>query len=198
MNIVAPDTRTTLLLNIAWQPVTTITARAAFTHLLKQRITALDKNNSVFSNLDSWNKMGCFYEDQPVLRSAKNVWPIPTIIIITNKFFRRPKKKKLDLVDMAKICENTCQYCFEKFPLSELTIDHIRPKSLGGIDQHSNRVLACRRCNLQKSNHSPWYDKNGKIPLPPTIPSLILNPKQIRKEWEFFISEYKYLDNIAS
>ena len=187
MNAVTANTKTTLLLNNAWMPITTITARAAFSHLYKKRISALDKNGNIFHSLDSWNELGEFYDDQPCLRSQKNEWPIPTIIVVTSKFFRKPKKKKLTLYDLAKMCDYTCQYCFNKFPLKELTIDHVNPKSKGGKDDHDNRVLCCRPCNAKKSNHTPWFDKHGNIPVPPSIPALMLNSPKLREEWAPFI-----------
>lgn len=149
MKPITANTKTTLLLNTAWQPITMVTARAAFGHLLKKRISALDKNGSIFHSLDSWNELGEFYEDQPALPSVKRDYPIPTIIVVNSKFFRKPKKKKLTLFDLAKICEYKCQYCFEKTPIKYLTIDHVHPKSRGGSDEHDNRVLACKNAILK-------------------------------------------------
>ena len=187
MNAVTANTKTTLLLNNAWQPITVVTARAAFSHLHKKRISALDKDSNVFHSLDSWNTLGAYYDDQPFLRSAHAAWPIPTVIIVTSKFFRKPKKKKLTLFDLAKLCDYTCQYCFEKFPLKSLSIDHVHPKSKGGEDHHDNRVLSCLKCNREKGNVIPWLNKNGEIPNPPSIPALMLNAEKIRPEWNSFL-----------
>lgn len=189
MNIVSSEHKTTLLLNNAWQPINTISARAAFTHLLKGNVTALDKNGATFNSLSAWNSLAEYHSDQPAIRSAKQAWPIPTIIVVTSKFFRRPKKLKLSVVDLAKIHNHTCQYCLQKFPLSQLTIDHVFPKSKGGQDVHENRVLACHSCNTKKSSITPWYDINGKIPKPPEIPAVIVGSSHIRKEWLTFISQ---------
>jgi 5-methylcytosine-specific restriction endonuclease McrA len=187
MNAVSATTKTTLLLNNAWQPITVVTARASFQHLFKKRISALDKNASIFHSLDSWNSQAEYHDDQPFLRSSHAAWPIPTVIVVSSKFFRKPKKKKLTLFDLAKICDHTCQYCFEKFPLKQLSIDHLIPRSKNGTDEHDNRVLCCRACNLAKGNFQPWYDKNGDIPKAPQIPALMLNAPIIRPEWMNFL-----------
>ena len=171
MNIVDCNTRTTLLLNNAWQPITAITAKAAFAHLLSQNVTALDKNNNLFDSIEKWNNYAEFYEDQPVLRSAKRSWPIPTIIIVTSKFFKKPKKKKLSLAEL----------------IADLTIDHIKPKSKGGTDEHENRTLACLDCNQKKSDHSPFFNIKNEIVKAPVIPNLFLQVSKIRKEWKSFI-----------
>lgn len=190
MNVVNPNSKTTLLLNNAWQPISMITARAAFTHLIKNRVVSLDQNSNLFHSFDTWNSLASLYDDQPFLRSAKTSWAIPTIMVVSAKFFSKPKKTKLSLFDLARIHDNTCQYCLERHSINDLTVDHIHPKSKGGTDDHSNRVLACRPCNSRKSSHTPWYDINGNIPSPPVIPNspmLYLSRNKIRKEWESFL-----------
>lgn len=187
MQAVTANTKTTLLLNNAWQPITVVTARSAFSHLHKKRISALDKNSGVFHSLESWNSLAEYYEDQPMLKSAHAQWAIPTVIVVTSRFFRRPKKKKLSLAELAKLCDYTCQYCFDKFPLKELSIDHIKPKSKGGGNELQNVCLSCIKCNHEKGSSTPWFDKNGDIPNPPSIPSLIMNTSHIRPEWQGFL-----------
>jgi 5-methylcytosine-specific restriction endonuclease McrA len=46
----------------------------------------------------------------------------------------------------------TCQYCGKK---SDLTIDHIIPRSRGGKDTWDNVVVACLRCNVVKGSRTP-------------------------------------------
>jgi 5-methylcytosine-specific restriction endonuclease McrA len=192
MKAVTPNEKTTLLLNNAWMPITTVSARAAFFHLWKKRVTALDKNSNTFHGIETWNALAEFHEDQPYMRSASGAWPIPTVIVVTSKFFRRPKKKRLSLYELAKLCDFKCQYCFEKLSIKELTLDHVYPKSKGGGDHHENLVLACRCCNRAKGSIFPFYDKNGEIPSPPIIPALLLNTSVIRSEWVPFIRNINY------
>jgi 5-methylcytosine-specific restriction endonuclease McrA len=88
---------------------------------------------------------------------------------------------------LAKICNYTCQYCFEKFPLKQLSIDHVQPRSKGGEDVHDNRVISCLNCNRAKGSFIPFFDKNGEIPKPPQIPALMLNAEKIRPEWNYYL-----------
>lgn len=43
--------------------------------------------------------------------------------------------------------------------LTDLTIDHVRPKSNGGEDRTTNCIPACQRCNQDKSSQEwvAWY-----------------------------------------
>ena len=52
----------------------------------------------------------------------------------------------------------TCVYCGETYELSELTLDHVRPRSNGGETISSNCVPACRSCNQSKGSEewSSW------------------------------------------
>jgi hypothetical protein len=44
-----------------------------------------------------------------------------------------------------------CQYCDRQFEASQLTIDHLVPLALGGVDETVNYVTACAACNQQKA-----------------------------------------------
>ena len=48
-----------------------------------------------------------------------------------------------------------CAYCGEEFAESELTRDHIIPRSQNGKDTWENCVTACRDCNLDKAGRTP-------------------------------------------
>lgn len=49
----------------------------------------------------------------------------------------------------------TCRYCGGKAPDVILTVDHVLPVALGGTDDPSNLVAACRDCNAGKSSTAP-------------------------------------------
>ncbi|MEM6447857.1 MAG: HNH endonuclease [Cyanobacteria bacterium J06642_2] len=60
----------------------------------------------------------------------------------------------------------TCQYCGRT---SRLTIDHVIPRSRGGVHSWENVVAACEPCNNRKSNRTP---EEAGMPLayPPKAP----------------------------
>ncbi len=47
---------------------------------------------------------------------------------------------------------NTCQYCGEALPSSDLTLDHVIPRSRGGNSTWENLVACCHACNRRKGN----------------------------------------------
>jgi ferredoxin len=50
---------------------------------------------------------------------------------------------------------HACRYCGGVAPDVVLTVDHVTPVSLGGSDDPSNLVAACKDCNAGKSSSSP-------------------------------------------
>lgn len=61
-----------------------------------------------------------------------------------------------------------CFYCGKKMLSKDghgddLTLDHFIPLSKGGTNHHTNYVLACRSCNLEKADQLPnskdWIKK---------------------------------------
>ena len=45
-----------------------------------------------------------------------------------------------------------CQFCLRSLDLAELTIDHLVPLALGGLDEITNYVTCCRSCNNLKAD----------------------------------------------
>jgi 5-methylcytosine-specific restriction endonuclease McrA len=62
---------------------------------------------------------------------------------------------------------NLCQYCGKEFKQSDLSMDHVVPKSLGGEKKWSNIVTACKRCNGKKSNQT--LKESGMVLLRPPV-----------------------------
>ena len=48
-----------------------------------------------------------------------------------------------------------CLYCGGKFEPSELTFDHVIPRSRGGGSGYENIASACTPCNSRKANRTP-------------------------------------------
>lgn len=56
----------------------------------------------------------------------------------------------------------TCQYCAGEYKASELTFDHVQPRSHGGRTTWANIVSSCSPCNLRKGGRTP---KQAHMPL---------------------------------
>lgn len=63
----------------------------------------------------------------------------------------------------------TCQYCSQKPPIHQLTMDHVIPIVKGGKKSWENITTACRACNLKKGGRTP-EEANMKIKQLPKQP----------------------------
>jgi len=54
-----------------------------------------------------------------------------------------------------KLHDNACYYCGDPAD----TVDHIKPRHLGGTDHRDNLVAACADCNYGWTQQIPWRDK---------------------------------------
>jgi len=48
-----------------------------------------------------------------------------------------------------------CQYCGKKMSTTELSLDHVVPKSQGGKSSWENIVCCCVKCNVKKGGRTP-------------------------------------------
>jgi len=211
MRIVEPHERTTLLLNKYHEPFGVCTARAAFRHLMTNRVVGIDATDSIYNwdgktvdvdgktqtNYICWKNGNIqVFDDQPVLRSAPNLgeikhWYIPTVVRCNDHFGYRAKgNKDLSLRKTYEIYKKTCQYCLNVIPFSDATKDHLYPKSRGGSNYDFNIVLACKKCNNAKDSNYPYYNKDGgEVKVKKTMPSGMFLPdeKLIRSEWRKYL-----------
>lgn len=57
--------------------------------------------------------------------------------------------------EVLKRDNHTCRYCGAAAPDVVLTVDHVTPVALGGTDEPSNLVAACKDCNAGKASTAP-------------------------------------------
>jgi 5-methylcytosine-specific restriction endonuclease McrA len=78
----------------------------------------------------------------------------------------------------------TCQYCGKPAE----NVDHVLPRSKGGLHTWDNVVAACRRCNSKKENRLP-HDAGLRLLRQPYIPSdgFRLSLGRPEPEWEPFL-----------
>ncbi len=87
-----------------------------------------------------------------------------------------------------------CQYCGYAPGTSELTFDHVIPKSRGGHTAWDNVVAACSECNLVKGNKMPrdCGMTPAAPPMEPTNYQLQTNgrsfpPNYLHESWRDFL-----------
>lgn len=113
------------------------------------------------------------YEDL-VLRSINLVVPLPSVVALRryqNIPLRKPvlTRRNILLRDGFK-----CSYCGGSFSSEQLTLDHVTPRSKGGLSDWSNITSCCHACNQRKGSTSliDLRPIGMRLINPPKIPSL--------------------------
>jgi 5-methylcytosine-specific restriction endonuclease McrA len=71
-----------------------------------------------------------------------------------------PSPSEKEVGDIWSFFDSRCAYCGKKLDKSrrEGHIDHLIPKSVGGVNHISNRVLACGTCNGDEKRDAHWAE----------------------------------------
>lgn len=188
--------RKCLVLNKNWRPVATIPLEDAICKVFsnyddgtpKARIIEPETYRTFTWN--DWSKIKPLASDEKIA-SANMVLRIPEIILLS-RYEKMPKPKvHFSRRTLYKRDKSQCQYCGCRPGSDELTIEHVVPKSKGGLTTWENCVLACVPCNRRKANRTPEQAnmKLLKEPKKPEMYMLRFDDYRPVKSWQAFLGE---------
>ncbi len=150
-----------LVLNRLYMAIRVVSARRALTMLCKDlaEVVNVEKGQYISYDFDSWTELSQYREeftpDTDWVRTTRVHIAVPKIIRLMG-YDRLPAQSvKLNRRNLYARDESRCQYCGKKFPTSELTLDHVVPRSHGGGSSWENLVCACVACNSRKGGRTP-------------------------------------------
>ncbi|HEY0707216.1 MAG TPA: HNH endonuclease [Polyangia bacterium] len=142
-----------LVLNKHYQPVHVTSAKRAFSLLYLGVARVLDREFRTF-DFDSWSQLSSEAGDD-VVRTINRVIKVPRVIVL-QIYARIPKTKvRFSRHNIYMRDGNTCQYCCQTLPRTELNLDHVIPRAQGGRTTWENVVCCCIDCNLAKGARTP-------------------------------------------
>jgi hypothetical protein len=77
---------------------------------------------------------------------------------------------------------------------SQMTVDHVTPKSRGGTSAWMNLVACCTPCNSRKRDRSPaeaGMPLKVKLRVPQFIPWIVVRKHTMPGEWGKYLSLYR-------
>jgi 5-methylcytosine-specific restriction endonuclease McrA len=151
-----------LVLNRLYVAVRVISARRAFTMLFRDlaEVIHLDEGHYYNYDFESWAELSQLQREfepdrHDWVRTVRFDLAVPRVIRLLG-YDRLPVQHvKLNRRNLFARDHNQCQYCGRSFPTSELSIDHVTPRSQGGGDSWTNLVCACVRCHARKGGRTP-------------------------------------------
>ncbi len=94
------------------------------------------------------------YHDDIEIRSTSHSFKLPKVLRLFQKV-NKLTQVKFNRANVFYRDKFICQYCGNKFPEIELTLDHVMPKSRGGKTSWENIVTSCHACNNKKADKTP-------------------------------------------
>lgn len=179
-----------LVLNRSFLPVHVTSVKRALVLLYQGIAKAVDENYRTFT-FESWR-------DLAVIERKKSIGLIDKLIrtprvIILIEYDKIPKRYiKFSRANIFLRDKNKCQYCGKEFKKNELNLDHVVPRTYGGVSSWENVVCSCIECNRVKGGRTP-EGANMKLIRKPRKPEwspyyhISLN-NIMYKEWMPFLS----------
>jgi 5-methylcytosine-specific restriction endonuclease McrA len=136
-----------LVLNATYEPLCVVTDRRALVLVLSSKADVVEQT-------------------ERLARSEKRADPLPSVVRLV-RYVRVPHRSAVPLTRRAVFARDggRCVYCDS--PATSL--DHVVPRSRGGMHVWENVVSACRRCNHVKADRSV-HDLGWRMRRPPFQP----------------------------
>jgi 5-methylcytosine-specific restriction endonuclease McrA len=165
-----------LVLNRLYMAVHVVGARRAFGLLYRDIAEVIHLEDGKFANYDfeSWREISELRAEskrpnEDWIRAVHFEIQVPRVIRLLS--YERLPKRSLPLNRQTILARDghRCQYCGRRHPASQLSIDHVIPRSLGGRTTWDNVVCACLACNVKKGGRTP-KDAHMKLVRKPVRP----------------------------
>jgi len=188
-----------LVLNKMFMAVHVISVRRAFCLLCKELAEVVSLEGDRFTTYDftSWRELSTYREqffgdeDDDWVRTVNSEIRVPRVIRLFS-YDKLPKQTvKFNRRNIFARDHSLCQYCGKKFPTAELSLDHVVPRSQGGLNTWENIVCACVSYNARTGGRTPKQAHMGLIRKPEKPKrSPVLNLKLTQKKyqsWQAFL-----------
>jgi 5-methylcytosine-specific restriction endonuclease McrA len=190
-----------LVLNKLFLAIHIISVRRAFCLLCKDLAEVVSLEDGQFTTYDfrTWRELSEYrarhfrQEDDDWIRTINSEIQVPRVIRLM-AYDRLPRQGvKFNRRNIFARDNNQCQYCGKRFPTSELSLDHVTPRSQGGASTWENIVCACVECNVRKGGRTPREAHMALIRKPEKPKrSPLLNLKLTNRKYQSWKS---FLDN---
>jgi len=167
--------RSCLLLNATYEPLKIISWQSAVVMYFNEKVSIVE-------------------EDSAPLRSPSVAMRMPSVVAL-KKYCRLNKKVKFSRKNILIRDNFTCQYCGtvegDLHPVTKekvfINVDHIVPRSRGGITSWKNCVASCQVCNNRKGDR-PLYETEMALRRKPRAPQFVTfqlakKRRQVPEKW---------------
>jgi 5-methylcytosine-specific restriction endonuclease McrA len=158
-----------LVLNATYEPLCVVPLRRAVVLVLAEKAIVVEAGESF-------------------LHSERLTVQVPSVVRLS-RYVRVPYRREVPLTRRAVLDRDahTCAYCRGRAD----TIDHVRPRSRGGLHVWTNVVAACARCNHRKGDHLlselGWH-LAAPPQQPPATVAVVMGWSKREPSWQRYLS----------
>lgn len=195
-----PLAASVLVLNRFYAAIHVVNVRRAFGLLFRDLAEVVHVSDGQYANytFESWREISELRANfktpgEDWVRAVNFEIQVPRVIRLL-AYERVPKQTiRFNRRNIFARDNNRCQYCGKRFSTSELSLDHVVPRSRGGDTSWENIVCSCVRCNVKKGGRTP-VEAHMRLVKPPVKPkrSPLLTIKLGNPKYESWKS---FLDN---
>lgn len=162
--------RSALVLNASYEPLSVVPVRRAACLVIDEKAEVVE-------------------HDGTLIRSESLALPRPLVIRL-RYLVRVPYHRRTSMSRRAIFArdDNRCQYCGGAAD----SIDHIMPRSRGGLHVWENVAAACRRCNLDKRDRTPEEAgmRLARLPYRPRESAWVsISVGRVPDEWKPYLAQ---------
>jgi 5-methylcytosine-specific restriction endonuclease McrA len=151
-----------LVLNRHFMAIRVVSARRALTLLYRDccEVIAVEADQYVNYDFANWCELSQLQAleklpGEDYIRTPTFELQLPRIIRLS-WFERMPSQTvRFSRKNLFARDDHRCQYCGQRKPTSQLSLDHVVPRSHGGKTTWENVVCSCLRCNSRKGGRTP-------------------------------------------
>jgi len=162
-----------LVLNASYEPLQLVSTRRAIVLLLQEKAEVIEAT-------------------EQRLRAQSLFLDIPLVIRLV-RYIKIPRRLRLPCSRRGVLTRDreTCQYCGVQPGRTQLTVDHVLPRSRNGQTTWENIVCSCIPCNTRKGNRLP-HEAGMRLLKKPTRPKWrpflhITFDAKVHDSWRHFI-----------
>ncbi|MET0355011.1 MULTISPECIES: HNH endonuclease [Plantibacter] len=160
----------TLVLNAGYEPLAIVSFKRALVLVMHHKATVVEIDSS-----------------HPVVATSGS-FDRPSVILLT-RYVRIPNARRVPVTRRGVLRRDghRCAYCGK----AATTIDHVQPRSRGGVDSWENLVACCLRCNNVKGDRTPM-EMNWSLRVSPRTPHgsqwMVRGVERSEPDWEQYLA----------
>lgn len=158
-----------LVLNATYEPLCVVPLRRAVVLVLAEKAIVVEAGAQV-------------------LHSQRLALQVPSVVRLS-RYVRVPYRREAPLTRRSVLERDgyTCGYCGGRAD----TIDHVRPRSRGGMHVWTNVVAACARCNHRKGDRllpELGWQLRTPVQQPPATVAVVMGWAKREPTWERYLT----------